>query len=86
MLLCINEKFTESFFIISELYKQVWLRLNTVLPRCLWVLSINALLIENSIVKNVFLTQDNIVLDPLQVLRCDTRVFRCAPILSVILR
>ena len=70
----------------SELYKQVWLRLNTVLPRCLWVLSINALLIENSLVKNVFLTQENIVLDPLQVLRCDTRVFRCAPILSVILR
>lgn len=72
--------------IISELYKQIWLRLNTVLPRCLWVLSINALLIENSLVKNVFLTQENIVLDPLQVLRCDTRVFRCAPILSVILR
>ncbi|XP_051176498.1 integrator complex subunit 2 [Leptopilina boulardi] len=71
---------------IQELYKQVWLRLNTVLPRCLWVLSINALLIENSTVKNVFLTQENIVLDPLQVLRCDTRVFRCAPVLSVILR
>ncbi|CAK9813155.1 Integrator complex subunit 2 [Anthophora plagiata] len=71
---------------IQELYKQVWLRLNTVLPRCLWVLSINALLIENSLVKNVFLTQENIVLDPLQVLRCDTRIFRCAPILSVILR
>ncbi|XP_043481221.1 integrator complex subunit 2 [Leptopilina heterotoma] len=71
---------------IQELYKQVWLRLNTVLPRCLWVLSINSLLIENSTVKNVFLTQENIVLDPLQVLRCDTRVFRCAPVLSVILR
>ncbi|XP_078032899.1 integrator complex subunit 2 [Augochlora pura] len=71
---------------IQELYKQVWLRLNTVLPRCLWVLSINALLIENSIIKNVFLTQENIVLDPLQVLRCDTRVFRCAPILSIIIR
>lgn len=71
---------------VSELYKQVWLRLNTVLPRCLWVLSINALLIENSNSLNVFLTQENIVLDPLQVLRCDTRVFRCAPVLSVILR
>ncbi|XP_043267070.1 integrator complex subunit 2 [Venturia canescens] len=71
---------------IQELYKQVWLRLNTVLPRCLWVLSINALLIENSNALNVFLTQENIVLDPLQVLRCDTRVFRCAPVLSVILR
>jgi hypothetical protein len=61
---------------IAELYKQVWLRLNTVLPRCLWVMSINALLYESSAVKNVFLTQENIVLDPLQVLRCDTRVFR----------
>lgn len=79
-------KIQSKIFSYTELYKQVWLRLNTVLPRCLWVLSINALLIENSIVKNVFLTQDNIVLDPLQVLRCDTRVFRCAPILSVILR
>lgn len=60
----------------AELYKQVWLRLNTVLPRCLWVMSINALLYESAAVKNVFLTQENIVLDPLQVLRCDTRVFR----------
>ncbi|XP_034948170.1 integrator complex subunit 2 isoform X2 [Chelonus insularis] len=73
---------------IQELYKQVWLRLNTVLPRCLWVMSINALLMESShpTVKNIQLTQENIVLDPLQVLRCDTRVFRCAPVLSVILR
>lgn len=71
---------------VTELYQQVWLRLNTVLPRCLWVLSINALFIENSSVATVFLTQENIVLDPLQVLRCDKRVFRCAPVLSVILR
>ncbi|PNF24457.1 Integrator complex subunit 2 [Cryptotermes secundus] len=71
---------------IQELYKQVWLRLNTVLPRCLWVMSINALLYESAAVKNVFLTQENIVLDPLQVLRCDTRVFRCAAALSVVLR
>jgi hypothetical protein len=61
---------------IAELYKQVWLRLNTVLPRCLWVISINALLYESTAVKNVFLTQENIVLDPLQVLRCDHQVFR----------
>jgi hypothetical protein len=39
-------------------------------------MSINALLYESAAVKNVFLTQENIVLDPLQVLRCDTRVFR----------
>jgi len=63
-------------YYIAELYKQVWLRLNTVLPRCLWVISINALLYESTAVKNVFLTQENIVLDPLQVLRCDHQVFR----------
>ncbi|CAD6208131.1 GSCOCG00010391001-RA-CDS [Cotesia congregata] len=71
---------------IQELYKQVWLRFNTVLPRFLWVMSINALLMEIPTVQNVRLTQENIVLDPLQVLRCDARVFRCAPVLSVILR
>ncbi|KAL7289015.1 hypothetical protein TKK_0016972 [Trichogramma kaykai] len=71
---------------IQELYQQVWLRLNTVLPRALWVLSINSLFIEDSAVTTVFLTQETIVLDPLQVLRCDMRVFRCAPVLTVILR
>ncbi|XP_014216742.1 integrator complex subunit 2 [Copidosoma floridanum] len=69
---------------IQELYQQVWLRLNAVLPRCLWVLTINELFMDNS--TTVFLTQETIVFDPLQVLRCDMRVFRCAPVLSVILR
>ncbi|CAH1402206.1 unnamed protein product [Nezara viridula] len=72
---------------IQELYKQVWLRLNSVLPRCLWVMTINALLPESpSNIPTTPLTQENIVLDPLQVLRCDPRIFRCAPLLSVVLR
>ncbi|KAK9504230.1 hypothetical protein O3M35_010608 [Rhynocoris fuscipes] len=71
---------------IQELYKQVWLRLNSVLPRCLWVMTINALLPDISRLPAPALTQENIVLDPLQVLRCDPRVFRCAPLLSVLLR
>ena len=32
-----------------------------------------------------FLSQDDLVIDPLQVLRCDKRVFRCGPILEIIL-
>lgn len=68
---------------VQELYKQVWLRLNTVLPRSLWIMSINALQ-DNSFLQN--LTQRNILIDPLQVLRCDIRVFRCAPILTIVLR
>ncbi|XP_028176807.1 integrator complex subunit 2 [Ostrinia furnacalis] len=68
---------------IQELYREVWLRLNTVLPRCLWIMTINALLDLNG---NVIVTQENVLLDPLQVLRCDIRVFRCGPILKIILR
>ncbi|XP_044738623.1 integrator complex subunit 2 isoform X2 [Chrysoperla carnea] len=70
---------------VQELYKQVWLRLNTVLPRCLWIMSINALH-DNSYLQNLMITQRNIMVDPLQVLRCDIRVFRCAPILTIVLR
>ncbi|XP_038222406.1 integrator complex subunit 2 [Zerene cesonia] len=71
---------------IQELYREVWLRLNTVLPRCLWILTINALLDINSNAKTVTVTQENVLVDPLQVLRCDIRVFRCGPILKIILR
>ncbi|CAG5021643.1 unnamed protein product [Parnassius apollo] len=71
---------------IQELYREVWLRLNTVLPRCLWIMTINALLDINGNGRNVTITQENILVDPLQVLRCDIRVFRCGPILKIILR
>ncbi|XP_039764087.1 integrator complex subunit 2 [Pararge aegeria] len=72
---------------IQDLYREVWLRLNTVLPRCLWIMTINALLdINNGNSRNVTITQENVLVDPLQVLRCDIRVFRCGPILKIILR
>ncbi|XP_014358467.2 integrator complex subunit 2 [Papilio machaon] len=71
---------------IQELYREVWLRLNTVLPRCLWIMTINALLDINGNGRNVTITQENVLVDPLQVLRCDIRVFRCGPILKIILR
>lgn len=70
---------------IQELYREVWLRLNTVLPRCLWIMTINALL-DISGAKSVTITQENVLVDPLQVLRCDIRVFRCGPILKIVLR
>lgn len=71
---------------VQELFKQVWLKLNTVLPRCLWVMTINAIRQQKTRIPNVTLTQENIVLDPLQVLRCDGRVFRNASALSILLR
>nr|CAD7568732.1 unnamed protein product [Timema californicum] len=68
---------------IQELFKRVWLSLNSVLPRKLWVMTTNSLLHEGI---KVSITQENIVLDPLQVLRCDIRVFRCTPVLEIVLR
>ncbi|XP_062559708.1 integrator complex subunit 2 isoform X1 [Armigeres subalbatus] len=71
---------------IQELYKNVWIRLNTVFPRRLWVMSINALMPEDAVTRNFSLTQENILIDPLQVLRCDERVYRCASALAIVLR
>ncbi|XP_035780824.1 LOW QUALITY PROTEIN: integrator complex subunit 2-like [Anopheles albimanus] len=72
--------------LLQELYRQVWMRLNTIFPRRLWVMSINALMPEDNVTKNFTLTQENILLDPLQVLRCDVRVFRCSSALTIVLR
>lgn len=65
---------------VQDLYKQIWLRLNTVLPRHLWLLTIKSL-----VAKNPSFPQD-VASDPLQILRCDERVFRCAPLLTIVLR
>lgn len=72
--------------LIQELYRRVWLRLNTVLPRRLWTMTINALMPNDTILSKYSLTHENILLDPLQVLRCDERVFRCPDVLIIVLR
>lgn len=72
--------------VIQELYKNVWIRLNSVLPRRLWVMSINALIPEDNITKKFLITHENILIDPLQILRCDDRVFRSANVLVIVLR
>lgn len=71
--------------VIQELYKQVWIQLNTVLPRRLWSLSINALMPDDNVLK-VHLMQEHSLYDPLQILRCDERVFRCPDALAIVLR
>jgi len=63
----------------QELYKEVWLRLNTVYPRQLWLLTVNSLTSPPAI------TQEELALDPLAVLRCDERVFRTGPLLQIVL-
>nr|CAG4643722.1 EOG090X0154 [Lepidurus arcticus] len=73
---------------VQELYKRVWLRLNRILPRNLWVMTVNALrpnCFNNFKVVPHLLSQEDILVDPLHVLRCDTNVFRCAPVLHIVL-
>lgn len=72
--------------LIQELYKQIWTKLNSVLPRQLWVMTINALMPDDTITKHVVLRQENIMIEPLQILRCDERIFRCPDALSIILK
>lgn len=72
--------------LIQDLFRQVWTQLNTVLPRQLWLMSINALLPEDAVLKRHLLSRDSTQFDPLQVLRCDERVFRCPDALAVVLR
>ncbi|XP_060533050.1 integrator complex subunit 2-like isoform X2 [Cylas formicarius] len=66
---------------LQDLYKDVWLRLNTVLPRRLWILTVKNLVNDFSV-----LTRIDVAEDPLQVMRCDEKVFRCAPIYAIVLR
>ena len=63
----------------QELYKQVWSRLNTVYPRQLWLMTVN------SLTESPAITAEELALDPLSVLRCDSRVFRAGPILQLML-
>nr|CAG4640631.1 EOG090X0154 [Eulimnadia texana] len=60
----------------QDLYRQVWLRLNSILPRRLWVMTVNALRADVDESAPLTYTQDHLIFDPLQVLRCDPRVFR----------
>lgn len=93
----ISEPFIEHFAdilrpntpkMVQELYKKMWIRLNTVLPRRLWAMSINSLMPPptKSLVKSFALSHDHYTIDALHILRCDERVFRCPDALSVVLR
>lgn len=62
---------------ISDTYRQVWMRLNSLFPRRLWAMSVEGLQPEQPQSKlRKALTEDDIILDPLYVLRCDPRVNR----------
>ncbi|XP_055912059.1 integrator complex subunit 2 [Eupeodes corollae] len=72
--------------LIKELYRKVWLRLNSVLPKRLWVETINALMPQRGAIHTHNCAHENALLDPLNVLRCNEKVFRCPDVLIIVLR
>ncbi|XP_064619971.1 integrator complex subunit 2-like [Lineus longissimus] len=70
---------------LQDLVQNIWVQFNTVMTRRLRVMTVNALR-SNGMQKGLPYTEDDMTVDPLIVLRCDVRVFRCPPILEIVLR
>ncbi|RUS82280.1 hypothetical protein EGW08_009958 [Elysia chlorotica] len=80
---------------LQDLVKKVWFKLHTYTPRRLRLLTVNALQPASRLSSSVKsdrslmrqqLTEQDLVVDPLAVLRCDERIFRCPPLLEIVLR
>ena len=75
--------------LIRELFGQLWFHMNAVFPRKLWTLTINHVnqIVNGHVTVRTMkkITHDDLIIDPLQILRCDRRVFECAPILEIVL-
>lgn len=66
---------------------KLWLKINTVTPCKLWVLTCNALRPDcNGTKKLQEITLNMLTNDPLVILALDERIFRCPEILSIVLR
>uniref|UniRef100_A0A6Q2X8M8 Integrator complex subunit 2 n=1 Tax=Esox lucius TaxID=8010 RepID=A0A6Q2X8M8_ESOLU len=70
---------------IPQTVNKLWMVLNTVMPRRLWVMTVNALQPSVKILRQQMYTQNDLMVDPLIVLRCDHRVYRCPPLMDVVL-
>uniref|UniRef100_UPI00358EB64C integrator complex subunit 2 isoform X1 n=1 Tax=Myxine glutinosa TaxID=7769 RepID=UPI00358EB64C len=65
---------------------RLWAALNSVMPRRLWVLTVNALQAPGGPTTRRRYTERDLMLDPLLVLRCDPQVYRSPPLMGVMLR
>ncbi|XP_043107000.1 integrator complex subunit 2 [Puntigrus tetrazona] len=70
---------------ILQTVNKLWMVLNTVMPRKLWVMTVNALQPSVKLLRQQKYTQNDLMVDPLIVLRCDSRVFRCPPLMDITL-
>ncbi|XP_059395291.1 integrator complex subunit 2 [Carassius carassius] len=70
---------------ILQTVNKLWMVLNTVMPRKLWVMTVNALQPSVKLLRQQKYTQNDLMVDPLIVLRCDSRIFRCPPLMDITL-
>ncbi|XP_069576218.1 integrator complex subunit 2 isoform X2 [Brachyistius frenatus] len=70
---------------ILQTLNKLWMGLNTVMPRRLWVMTVNALQPSAKLLRQQTYTQNDLMVDPLIVLRCDQRVYRCPPLMDIVL-
>lgn len=70
---------------IKNLYLDIWLRLNGVLPISFWRKSLASIMASEDYIQRSSFVMENII-DPLQVLRCSREVFQCPHTLIILLR
>ncbi|KAM9456268.1 integrator complex subunit 2 [Clarias gariepinus] len=70
---------------VLQTVNKLWMVLNTVMPRRLWVMTVNALQPSVKHLRKHCYTQNDLLVDPLTVLRCDPRVLRCPPLMEIML-
>ncbi|KAM9320981.1 integrator complex subunit 2 [Gastrophryne carolinensis] len=70
---------------ILQTANKLWMTLNTVMPRRLWVMTVNALQPSLKLARQHKYTQKDLMIDPLIVLRCDARILRCPPLMDITL-
>lgn len=74
---------------VQTLCCELWTKINTVTPRKLWLATVNTLCPAETPVPHLtpqLYTDEDIMKDPLTVLRCDKRVFRCPPLFDLLVR
>lgn len=76
---------------LKKLITKLWWKFNTIFPRKLWVMTTNSLRRyqtngnKYSNTQSIDYSWNELTSDPLIVLRCDNRIFRCTPMLGIVL-
>ncbi|KAK3730826.1 hypothetical protein QZH41_009941 [Actinostola sp. cb2023] len=68
---------------IQSLCCHLWSKISTIIPRKLWLATINVLCHDG---RSHAYTEEELIRDPLTVLRCNSTIFRCPPVFDILVR